>query len=93
MVEWSRRWTRDPLESPRPGSNPADNGCTSMNVFHSRDQPRHVRSMGKLHEFSANLDKNIRIGGTIFKPRLFLDDVQASNRVNMKGVETCVVMC
>ena len=28
VAEWLRRWTRNPLGSPRAGSNPADYGVT-----------------------------------------------------------------
>ena len=33
MAEWLRRWTRNPLGSPRAGSNPADYGVTVFEYF------------------------------------------------------------
>ena len=36
VAEWLRRWTRNPLGSPRVGSNPADYGVTSFLVVGSQ---------------------------------------------------------
>ena len=33
VAEWLRRWTRNPLGSPRVGSNPADYGIFSFFLF------------------------------------------------------------
>ena len=33
VAEWLRRWTRNPLGSPRAGSNPADYGLSILKQF------------------------------------------------------------
>ena len=32
VAEWLRRWTRNPLGSPRAGSNPANNACVFLST-------------------------------------------------------------
>ena len=44
MAEWLRRWTRNPLGSPRAGSNPADYDRMYIFIAFSRQLPHLIRN-------------------------------------------------
>ena len=55
MAEWLRRWTRNPLGSPRAGSNPADYDRMYIFIAFSRQLPHLIRNRSEKPECKSFL--------------------------------------
>ena len=55
VAEWLRRWTRNPLGSPRAGSNPADYDRSYSFIAFSRQLPHLIPNRSEKHECKSFL--------------------------------------